>query len=655
MSYPIWWIKTIQYLRNVSGTVYEDHLDGLVRSLMHQYGVTVDPDYENIVDFLNRIYTNDPNRYPLKTHPITGEIYTIPYMRPELDRLIFETDDDYCFNSFLYEDSFNMPDESTIILIHSAEEGFNKDCFSYDYDKNEINIDFSKCKGCCKGKTVAYINFSLESILNYATNRVNQININIGTINAQNVIFLGETSLSFFQTVHKLPIITGGISFAGSTFEKSLHLDNLLFRFNDYYTHANNLDFRNARFFEDVIIRNVKFYNTSTDNKITFEDARITGNFEIANADFEHANLYCFQMVFGNYNKLYNKDLLCYKHTIELNNIMSAEDSRIDFVDVELSCGTVRIRNISHIPTTYFCFGPTYGVSGEEKICPDIKMHVMGSTINHSLVLSNVSELSFEKVRNLGNIIADEKWQNVDVKKWRETHSGKYHIKSAGIGPTTINNKVLLAVYNSDYSSKHTISNGENIFKYHKAKSFIMLKENFASQGLYDDEDAAFILYMEFKPFVDSYNSGTSLDRIKCKKSTCILYKALYATGKYGISPTRVIKGIFFVILTFSLLYFLVSLSSINESYSLGNVVLSSDGFLSKFVNNLVSGTSSEFGIVLKQLLGAFLYSLESIIPFIAQFEPIKLSVLFVSAIENFIGTFLIGYFSLAVVRKTLR
>ena len=65
------------------------------------------------------------------------------------------------------------------------------------------------------------------------------------------------------------------------------------------------------------------------------------------------------------------------------------------------------------------------------------------------------------------------------------------------------------------------------------------------------------------------------------------------------------------------------------------------------------SGIKTGFSFM--KLLASFLYSLESIIPFVSAFEPINVGVCIATAIENAIGSFLVGYFSVAVVRKTLR
>ena len=105
-------------------------------------------------------------------------------------------------------------------------------------------------------------------------------------------------------------------------------------------------------------------------------------------------------------------------------------------------------------------------------------------------------------------------------------------------------------------------------------------------------------------------------------------------------------------VIVFTLLFFLVSLFSSEDAFSIGKVMLSKGSKINIAFANLFG---VDTGKAYKDFIGSFLYSLESIVPFISQFEPFNIVIILLSAIENFIGTFLIGYFSVAVIRKTLR
>lgn len=176
------------------------------------------------------------------------------------------------------------------------------------------------------------------------------------------------------------------------------------------------------------------------------------------------------------------------------------------------------------------------------------------------------------------------------------------------------------------------------------AKSFVMLKENFAETGLYDDEDDAFVLYMGYKPGLNT----EARKRKQCNKLEksalcvfdfikCISYEFLHFVGTYGTAPFRILASLLTVILVSALIYW----GCANNSTSMA--VLS----LGKTLTNSALGE--------RNVLVALLYSLGNVIPFISAFEPIGKIVCAFTVLENAVGTFLVGYFSVAVVRKTLR
>lgn len=132
------------------------------------------------------------------------------------------------------------------------------------------------------------------------------------------------------------------------------------------------------------------------------------------------------------------------------------------------------------------------------------------------------------------------------------------------------------------------------------------------------------------------------------KASDTFLYKILYTAGKYGISPGRVIYAMFFVIAVFALIFVLFFVCIDKNSFSVGNTLSQWNESANEYVTIKFDGILNTLGV-------GILYSLENVIPFVSQFEAIDLAVCIFTAIENFIGSFLIGYFSVAVVRKTLR
>lgn len=158
---------------------------------------------------------------------------------------------------------------------------------------------------------------------------------------------------------------------------------------------------------------------------------------------------------------------------------------------------------------------------------------------------------------------------------------------------------------------------------------------------------------MEFKPYI---NSTLRRRKRPGKKApykdawTNFLYKCLYATGKYGISPGRVIAALMVMVFLFGFIYFGASCIQGVDAFSIGGTLEGVWDYTNEALHRqIIQGPS------FMKLLVSFLYSLEGVIPFVSQFEPISLFVCIATALENALGSFLVGYFSVAVVRKTLR
>lgn len=413
-----------------------------------------------------------------------------------------------------------------------------------------------------------------------------------------------------------------------STFQGDFTMQGLEFIFGENTV----IDFRNSCFFGDVRIRNIRFKESNLNNKFSFEDARIHKNLEIFNCTFGHVNLYCFQLVMGEFS---NGEIRNEK-TVKIINTYFENDAKIDFTDMELNHGKIIIKNIEHMPVTKLCMSP-YLKKDKEKVCPNVTVEIIKCGIYNTLTLSNISQLTFGHSQNYSHIICDENWayKDNDISKQRQkTKSEKCY---------AVKNKALIAIVNYTNSDSLNTTNIQNRTGLQKAKDCIMLKENFSNMGMYIEEDEAFILYMKYKPIVDSRQKGVEENKIKPMISHAALYKLLYIIGRYGISPLRVIYSLIVVICAFTIVYGVCMYIVLNNGmcdavmlYSLGKVIMPKNN-----IGSIVAG--------------AFLYSLANIVPFVCQFEPFKVSICIISAIENLIGTFLIGYFSVAVVRKTLR
>jgi len=179
------------------------------------------------------------------------------------------------------------------------------------------------------------------------------------------------------------------------------------------------------------------------------------------------------------------------------------------------------------------------------------------------------------------------------VGKVKDTKSGKK------------NYPILLSILNNSDSNEI------------KAEQFILLKENFASIGQYDYEDEAFIQYMNHR----STNNAVRF-----------AYTILREIGKYGISPARVLVTMVYSLLIFGVIYFALGI----------------------FDSTAFSYSFSEVGLV-KHLTNSFYLSISNLISYDSSVRPANFPAVVISMLESIWGWFLLGYLSVAIVRKTLR
>lgn len=124
---------------------------------------------------------------------------------------------------------------------------------------------------------------------------------------------------------------------------------------------------------------------------------------------------------------------------------------------------------------------------------------------------------------------------------------------------------------------------------------------------------------------------------------TDVLYRVLYETGQYGISPLRAVVATMVLLGVCAVLYFMAAITQGTDAFTLGSAM---SGFWREGYTNPT---------VFDAALASCMFSLECVVPFVSQYEPVSMFVCVVTAIENAIGAFQVGYFSVAIVRKTLR
>lgn len=219
----------------------------------------------------------------------------------------------------------------------------------------------------------------------------------------------------------------------------------------------------------------------------------------------------------------------------------------------------------------------------------------------------------------------------IDIKSYNKS----VKIKSLDLSGMKLMGKIFIDWKENDV--KNLIHNQTETSLDQKAEQFRILKENFNSNGQYDDEDMS---YIEFKRAQAS--SDLETEKAKGKKHAFIGYGTYYFqqylmdfVGRYGTSPLRVMANMAITFSGFSIFYFIISEyfrdfgyvattvpDELNHMHSLGNC----------FYYSAITFFTIGYGDYFSE----------------GYLKPF-------AAFEGFSGVFLMSYFTVAFVRKILR
>lgn len=158
-------------------------------------------------------------------------------------------------------------------------------------------------------------------------------------------------------------------------------------------------------------------------------------------------------------------------------------------------------------------------------------------------------------------------------------------------------------------------------------KQFRMLKENFKNLGNYDEEDAAFVSYMD-------YYQKDQKKKLGCKRFLSISYlfkKITKYIGDYGTNPAKVLCFSTVIVFLFTILYFFII--DFENTYSCIDKIVES------FYFSGITYVTIGYG---------------DISPVDFKDSPNGLFYIF-TVFQGFLGVFLNSYLLIAIVRKTLR
>lgn len=659
----------------------------LVKQIREDPGCIDKADFKNFDDAQAFSDDNKLRDYILDDN---GRYYSLPGQRIILDPLIKVMDPEYQYNEYLYDNSLNIAG-ATIEFSNIVKEA---KLSIIDKKRNEIKVKIDFTKYPKYNDWVIVDSFDLEVYLKNIIDKNDKLKSNKITKNI--IVYIEEFKADriIFKNLN-LSILLGGMikkiiflkglelkncvvySSSSSSFvsspddsdfeNKALYIRGLEFDCSSIGCEV--IDLRNTRFFCGLEIRNIDMSNTRNSQKVSLEDARLDGDLSIANCNFGSVKLYCLQTVMGRFvseldDKGSTKNTKRDERKINLKNNVFAEDSEIHMFDIEMLGGEIIFEEMPVIPKTNIV--PHYikekcnpqSVVNSEKYCPEITLKILKGCITNNLQIGNVKYLVTDEVTNNGNIIEYNSWADINPKE----KYGRISWRSL----IAIDSKLLRAVYN--YGRKKEKNNeqsaleqnektNEGIIKRVKgkvkkikekkeekvkkmakiAKSLNLLKKNFEANGRYDNEDVAWILFMEKRLYIDKnvrLKSKNILRRAYLALREVILkfiYISLLIFGKYGISIRRVTLSIFLTVMFSWGLYFVIGNSCEGQTIHM-------DGY-----ENLAFE------------LKTFIFSVNQIIPFASSYEASGLWMIIISIIERFLGLFLIGYFSIAVVRRTLK
>ncbi len=191
----------------------------------------------------------------------------------------------------------------------------------------------------------------------------------------------------------------------------------------------------------------------------------------------------------------------------------------------------------------------------------------------------------------------------------------------------------LYICWNENFVEKIIESQNSNDFQ-QLANQYLILKQNYHNIGRYNDEDKAYVKYRRFE-------AKAKLANIKnTNKIKLLIYYPAYLfkwfvfdlIGLYATSPARVLTSVIITWFVFGMLYFILQYEQLGATISAVNNPDHLSNLSQSFYHSAITFFTIGYGDV----------------------YPQGLSRLF-SAMEGFIGVFMMSYFTVAFVRKILR
>jgi len=168
-----------------------------------------------------------------------------------------------------------------------------------------------------------------------------------------------------------------------------------------------------------------------------------------------------------------------------------------------------------------------------------------------------------------------------------------------------------------------------------KSEQFLILKETYSSTGRYADEDKAYVWYkrLELKADLQHALSKSKINGLWAYPTSFFKWLLFDKIGLYATDPLRVLFSVSIIYTFFSLLFLVLPF----------------------FADTYIDTGGGELLASLNPVAKSFYYSAITFLTIgYGEYYPVGILRLF-AALEGYVGVFLMGYFSVAFVRKVLR
>jgi hypothetical protein len=564
---------------------------------------------------------------------------------------------------FVADDGRTCPRTAIITFFDISGKEINSELFG----AVELNSVFDMIK---EGKMINLDNYYISEFSMATYRRHNNIEkkelVPIAGISAQNAFFEAKVCNDFsyisfadgdvnFDGSH---FANGKVNFTGSVFG----IGNVIF--SNTFFRDGNLEFNGTSYGEgDFLFKNAVVKDGIKD----FQDIQFgNGEVSFANTEFNHGELLFINTRFnsGKFNFKVTRILggkVDFHYSVFGNCEIMFErtefgNSRVDFRTVDFGSGRINF-NRSVFGNGEVNFEGASSKAGKIQF----KKSEMGyGPKNFNLMEMEDTEISFERTEfGDGDVtFYESKFNIISLKSCHLDHYFDLRLAKADlldVTDTIVRDIVDLEPYDfpvdikvldmsgmrligklyidwTHNKCKDLIVKQEGTTLRQKAEQFRILKENFSDTGKYSDEDEAYVMFKRFEAKSWLTKQAEKGGFIKFLSYIPHFFKWLVfdAMGSYATNPGRVLVSMMCGYVLFSLTYVLLI------QFTDSDIISATTDHLSVFSRSFYHSAVTFFTIGY------------------GDHYPHK-AIRFVSALEGFMGMFLMSYFTVAFVRKVLR